>query len=76
VCPSRRARGSRFPLEPTRGCPRDHAAALSRRLGEEPKYVDRDPHGAEEQSAYEKHCEKLSRSERPVPTPRSATEAP
>jgi hypothetical protein len=45
-------------------------------LGEQPKYVDRDPYGGEEQSAYEKHCEKLSRSERPVPTPRSAAEAP
>jgi hypothetical protein len=56
--------------------PQDHAAAQSRRLGEQPKYVDRDPHSGEEQSAYEKHCEKLSRSERPVPTPRSAAEAP
>ena len=57
-------------------CPKNHVAPCRGGLGEQPKHVDRDPHGGEEQSAYEKHREKLSRSERPVPTPRSAAESP
>jgi hypothetical protein len=58
---------SHFSAEATRPYPRNHVAALWRTAWRTTKYVDRGPHGAEEQTAYEKHGEKLSRSERPMP---------